>query len=105
MSLKKFAEYCVPELKKTLLLRKMKEEQVAVNVTFLSLFLDVRRMSMSTVSFLAQLDSGILWNAHFPLTYDNLNGFKSRSNRSLLTVDSFYIDFLYGLVFLCYFLL
>ena len=27
---------------------------------FLSLFLDVRRMSMSTVSFVAQLDSGIL---------------------------------------------
>ena len=32
---------------------------------FLSPFLDVTRMSMSTVSFLAQLDSGILclWNA------------------------------------------
>ena len=28
---------------------------------FLLLFLDVTRMSMSTVSFLAQLDSGILW--------------------------------------------
>ena len=29
-------------------------------MTFLSPFLDVTRMSMSTVSFLAQLDSGIL---------------------------------------------
>ena len=28
---------------------------------FLLLFLDVTRMSMSTVSFLAQLDPGILW--------------------------------------------
>ena len=30
-------------------------------VIFLLLFLDVTRMSMSTVSFLAQPDSGILW--------------------------------------------
>ena len=56
---------------------------------FLSPFLDVTRMSMSTVSFLAQLG---LWNSLaiecFPLTY-NLNGFKSRINRHLLTVGSF----------------
>ena len=55
---------------------------------FLSPFLDVTRMSMSTVSFLAQLD----WNSvpieWFPLIYD-LNGFKSRINRHLLTVGSF----------------
>ena len=55
---------------------------------FLSPFLDVTRMSMSTVSFLAQLDSGILSIECFPLTYD-LSGFKSRINRHLLTVGSF----------------
>ena len=53
---------------------------------FLSPFLDVTRMSMSTVSFLA------LWNSLpiecFPLNYD-LIGFKSRINRYLLTVGSF----------------
>ena len=54
---------------------------------------------MSTISFLAQLDSGILcqWNC-FSLTYD-LDGFKSRINRHLLTVGSFEKDFLYGLIF------
>ena len=55
---------------------------------FLSPFLDVTRMSVSTVSFLTQL----LWNSLpiecFPLTY-NLNGFNSRINRHLLTVGSF----------------
>ena len=55
-------------------------------MVFLSPFLDVTRMSMSTVPFLA------LWNflpiKCFPLTYD-LNGFKSRINRHLLIVDSF----------------
>ena len=55
---------------------------------FLSPFLDATKMSMSTVSFLAQL----LWNCLpiecFPLTYD-LRGFKSRINRHLLTVGSF----------------
>ena len=57
---------------------------------FLSTFLDVTRMSMSTVSFLAQLDSGIL--CFFSLEYspltNNLNGIKSRINRHLLTVGS-----------------
>ena len=43
---------------------------------FLSLFQDVTRMSMSTVFFLTQLDSGILCLQEcFPLTYD-LNDFK-----------------------------
>ena len=51
---------------------------------FLSPFLDVTWMSMSTVSFLAQLDYGPM----IPLTYD-LNGFKSGINRYLLTVGSF----------------
>ena len=48
------------------------------------------RMSMSTVSFLAQLDSGILclYLECFALTYD-LSDFKSRINRLLLTVSSF----------------
>ena len=58
----------------------------------------VTRVSMSTVSF--------LWNSlpieYFPLTYD-LNGFKSRINRHLLTVGSFKRDFLYALIFLCFF--
>ena len=55
---------------------------------FLSPFLDVTRMSLSTVSFLAQLDSGILSIECFPLTYD-LSGFTSRINRHLSTLGSF----------------
>ena len=55
---------------------------------FLSPFLDVTRMSMSTVSFLAQLGPEMLSIECFPLTY-NLNGLKSRFNRHLLTVGSF----------------
>ena len=51
---------------------------------FLSVFLDVTRMSMSIVSK--------LWNSLpikcFPLTYD-LSGSKSRISRHLLTVGSF----------------
>ena len=54
---------------------------------FLSLFLDVTRMSLSTVSFLARLDSEIpLSIEFFPL---RLYGFKSRVNRHLLIVGSF----------------
>ena len=57
----------------------------------LSPSLDVTRMSMSAVSFFAQLTAR-LWNSVpikcFPLTY-NVNGFKSRINRHLLTVGSF----------------
>ena len=49
---------------------------------FVSLSRDVTRTSMSTVSFLSQL------NAEIPLTYD-LNGFNARINRHLLTVGSF----------------
>ena len=40
----------------------------------------------------------------FPLNYD-LNGFKSRINRHLLTVGSLWTDFLYALIFLYFFLL
>ena len=40
----------------------------------------------------------------FPLTY-NLNGFKSRINRHLLTVGSFKRDFLYASIFFCFFFL
>ena len=54
-------------------------------------FLDVVRMSLSTVSFLARLNSGIicLQNAVRRFTYD-LNGFTSRVNGHLL---SFYLCF------------
>ena len=49
-----------------------------------------------------------LWNSlpieWFPLTYD-LSGFESRINRHLLTVCSFETDFLYALIFVCFFLL
>ena len=49
-----------------------------------------------------------LWNSLpiecFPLTYD-LNGLKSGINRHLLTVGSFWRDFLYALIFLCFFFL
>ena len=41
--------------------------------------------SMSTVTFLAQLDSNSVPIECFPLIY-NLNGVKSRINRNLLTV-------------------
>ena len=51
---------------------------------FLSPFLDVARISVSTVSFLAQLGPGILC-----LSNVFLNVFKSRINRHLLTVGSF----------------
>ena len=44
---------------------------------FSSPFLYVTRMSVSTVSFLTQLGSGIMSIECFPLAYD-LNGFKSR---------------------------
>ena len=40
----------------------------------------------------------------FPSTY-NLNGYKSRINRHLLTVVSLQRDFLYALIFLYFFLL
>ena len=47
-----------------------------------------------------------LWNSvpveSFPLSYD-LNGFKSGINRHLLTEGSFWTDFLYALIFLCFF--
>ena len=55
------------------------------SMIFLSPFLDVTRMTMSTVSFLTQLDS--LPIECFSLTYD-LSGSKSRINRYLLTVGS-----------------
>ena len=54
-------------------------------------------MSIFSFSWTARI-----WNSlsieSFPLTYD-LNGFKSRTNRYLLTVGSFSADFLYALTF------
>ena len=61
---------------------------------FLSPFRDFISMSMSTVSFLAQLDSSPA--ECFPLTY-GLNGFKSRVNRYFLSAGSFSTDFLFAL--------
>ena len=47
-----------------------------------------------------------IWNSLslecFPLTYDR-SGFKSRINR--LTIGSFWTDFLYGVIFFCFFFL
>ena len=54
---------------------------------FLSSFLDVTRMSMSTVFLTARLWNSLLIEC-CPLTY-NLNGFKSRINRQLLNIGSF----------------
>ena len=49
-----------------------------------------------------------LWNSLslecFPLSYD-LSRFKSRINRHLLTISSFKRDFLYAVIFLCFFFL
>ena len=70
---------------------------------FWSPFLDVTRISISTVSFLC---TTWLWSflpiECFPLTY-NLNDCKSRINRHLLTVGSFRRYFLYGLILLCFY--
>ena len=51
---------------------------------FLSPFVDVTRMSMSTVSFRTQLDWNSLPIECFLFAYD-LNRFKSRTNRHLAT--------------------
>ena len=69
---------------------------------FLSPFLDVTRMSMSMVSFLPQLEWNSLPIDCFFLTYD-LSGFNSKINRHLLTVGSFYANFLDAVIFLCFF--
>ena len=65
-------------------------------IIFLSPFFDVIRMSMSTVSVLAQLDSG--WNSVFakcfPLTYD-LNGFQYRVNKRHFSLGSLWAAFLH----------
>ena len=70
---------------------------------FLSSFLDVTRMSMSTVSFLEQLDPGILSVECFSLTFD-LSGFESRINTAFncrFFLNRFPVCFhLFGLLFL-----
>ena len=71
---------------------------------FPSPFLDEKKISMSIVSCLVQLDWNSLPMQCFPLTYV-LNGFKSRINRDLLTVGSLETDFLQALIFLCFFFL
>ena len=72
---------------------------------FQSPFLDVTRMSYVNSFF---PHTARPWNSLpiecFPLTYD-LNGFKFRINRHLLPVGSFKTDFLYPLIFLCFFFL
>ena len=71
--------------------------------TFLSPFLDFNS-NVYVNSFFhctARLWDSLLIEC-FPLTY-NLNHFKSRINRHLLTVSSFYKDFLYDLTLLCFF--
>ena len=58
-------------------------------IIVLSPFLDLTRISMSTVSFLTKLDSlNSVPVECFPLTSD-LSGFRSRINKHLLTVGSF----------------
>ena len=52
---------------------------------------------MLTVSFFTHIEC-------FPLGYD-LNGFKSRINKHLLTLGLFGTDFMYALIFLCFFFL
>ena len=80
---------------------QIKHRMLIVDVTrcyMCILHLDVRRVSMSTVSFLAQVDSGIFLPMEcFLLTYD-LNSFKPRLERHLLLVGSFEADFLYASV-------
>ena len=61
-------------------------------------------MSISTISFLAQLDKTLELSAYRILSFD-LNVFKSKINRHLLTVGSCLIDFLYALIFLSFFFL
>ena len=72
---------------------------------FLSPFVDVTRMSMSTISFLTQVDSGILclWNAfHWPMILEHFglsllrvsskrahSNYKTRINRHFLILCSF----------------
>ena len=68
---------------------------------FLPPFLDVTKISMSTVSFLLQLDWNSLPMECFPLTYV-LNGFKSKIDRDLLTIGSFETDLPQALIFLCF---
>ena len=54
----------------------------------LSPFIDVTKMAMLSVSFIAQLNSETLLIECFLLT-DDLSGFNSGINRDLLTVGSF----------------
>ena len=61
---------------------------------FLSPFLDIIWMSMSTVILTAYLPAEC-----FPLTFD-LKGFMSRVNGNLLSLGSFETAFLYALHFL-----
>ena len=71
---------------------------------FLSPFLDVTRMSVNNFFACTARPWNSLPIECFPLTYD-LNGFKTRINRQLLTAGSFWRDFLYALIFLCFFFL
>ena len=61
---------------------------VIVYMNFMSLFLDLIRMFLSKVSFLARLDWNSLPVECFPLTYD-VNGFMFNVNSHLLSLGSF----------------
>ena len=73
-------------------------------IIFLLPLLDVTRMSISTV----YPRTAGLWNSLpiecFPLNY-NLNGFKSRIKKCLLTVGSFKKEFMHALIILVFFFL
>ena len=60
-----------------------------VLMIFLSPFVVVTRMSMSTISFFAQLDGGILVPIECLSLIHDQNGFNSGIKRHLLTVCSF----------------
>ena len=71
-------------------------------MSLLSLLVDVIRMSVSTVFFLMQLDSGIISSRMFSCDYD-LNGFKFRLNRHLLSLGAPSYQLFFMLLFFVFF--
>lgn len=72
-------------------------------MSLLSLLVDVIRMSVSTVFFLMQLDSGIISSRMFSCDYD-LNGFKFRLNRHLLSLGAPSYQLFFMLLFFVFFI-